>query len=82
MTTKEANDEGPYFLETRPLPGVVVLTLNRPKLLNAISTFFSYELYKKALELQKDESVRCVVLTGTGRGFCAGADVSLLVLQT
>jgi enoyl-CoA hydratase/carnithine racemase len=72
----EATESEPAVLITRPIPGVCVLTFNRPKLLNAISAKFAYEIYEHAIALQKDDSVRCVVLTAKGRGFCAGADVS------
>ena len=54
---------------------VVVLTLNRPERLNAISREMLGELSAKLVEANKDPDTRCVVLTGSGRGFCAGLDL-------
>jgi 2-(1,2-epoxy-1,2-dihydrophenyl)acetyl-CoA isomerase len=55
--------------------GVATITLNRPAVLNAISQQMIEEL-QAALDTVKDEaSVRSVVLTGAGRGFCSGADL-------
>lgn len=55
--------------------GVVTLTLNRPERLNAL-TFATYTELRDAFDaLGADVSVRAVVLTGVGRGFCSGGDV-------
>ena len=55
--------------------GVAVLTLNRPERLNAI-TFAMLDGFSKAVvELDRDPSVRAIVVTGAGRGFCAGLDL-------
>lgn len=54
---------------------VVVLTLNRPERLNAISGAMLSELSAKVVEANKDPDVRCMVLTGAGRGFCSGLDL-------
>ena len=51
------------------------LTLNRPKALNAMSRTMMLELQHYFGELYTDHSVRVVVLTGAGRGFCAGLDL-------
>lgn len=59
----------------RPRPGVVVLQLNRPRQLNAINEVMRDELAETFAALAADTSVRSVVLTGAGRGFCAGIDV-------
>ncbi|OBG00671.1 enoyl-CoA hydratase [Mycobacterium sp. 852014-52450_SCH5900713] len=59
----------------RPCDGVVVLRLNRPKQLNAINEAMQTELRETLADLATDRSVRAVVLTGAGRGFCAGIDV-------
>jgi 2-(1,2-epoxy-1,2-dihydrophenyl)acetyl-CoA isomerase len=55
--------------------GLATITLNRPEALNAITPTMCTELPKALGEAAGDESVRCVVLTGAGRGFCAGADL-------
>lgn len=55
---------------------VRTLTLNRPAALNAFTTAMLVQL-RQALETAAEEaSVRCVVITGAGRGFCAGQDLS------
>ncbi len=55
--------------------GVAVLTLNRPDSLNALNTELMRRLAEAVRKAADDEAVRCVVLTGAGRGFCAGGDV-------
>jgi enoyl-CoA hydratase/carnithine racemase len=58
--------------------GVAVITLNRPAALNAW-TFQMGKEYLQALDASAaDPDVRAVVVTGAGRGFCAGADMSML----
>lgn len=57
--------------------GVLVVTLNRPDKLNAFNPEM-HQLLRKALERALDEAaVRAVLLTGAGRGFCAGQDLAL-----
>ena len=51
------------------------LTLNRPERLNAISITMLELLSEKLLEFEADPEVRVIVLTGAGRGFCAGLDI-------
>jgi 2-(1,2-epoxy-1,2-dihydrophenyl)acetyl-CoA isomerase len=52
--------------------GVTVVTLNRPEALNALTDPMKRELLDCLKSIERDESVRAVVLTGEGRGFCAG----------
>ena len=60
-----------------------ILTINRPKVLNALNTQTLDELRRAILELKRDESVRVVILTGAGeKSFVAGADITELALQT
>ncbi len=54
---------------------VATLTLNRPDRLNAISVPMLDELARQLVELDRDPAVRVIVLTGAGRGFCAGLDL-------
>src|SRR5690349_9081164 len=62
---------------------VAVLTVNRPKVLNALNTDTLDALRRALLELKHDESVRAVVLTGAGeKSFVAGADINELAVQT
>lgn len=57
--------------------GVAVITLNRPSVLNALSTALLAELAQALVELDKDRSVRAAVLTGAGeKAFAAGADIA------
>ncbi len=55
--------------------GVAVLTLNRLEALNAISKEMNAALQKCLSDFELDPAVRCIVLTGAGKGFCAGGDV-------
>jgi 2-(1,2-epoxy-1,2-dihydrophenyl)acetyl-CoA isomerase len=55
---------------------VGVITINRPSRLNAVTPTVGGVLESAFLEMEADSSVRAVVLTGAGRGFCAGADIS------
>lgn len=55
---------------------VVIFTLNRPRRLNAISRSMLTELSAKMVEANKDPEVRCIILTGAGKGFCSGLDLS------
>ncbi|WIX98749.1 enoyl-CoA hydratase/isomerase family protein [Amycolatopsis mongoliensis] len=54
---------------------VRVLTLNRPEKLNALDTALTRSLSEAFAAAEADRDVRAVVLTGAGRGFCAGADL-------
>lgn len=56
--------------------GLVQLVLNRPGVINAFDVDLADRLAKAVDALSKDPSVRCVVLRGEGRGFCAGGDVA------
>jgi 2-(1,2-epoxy-1,2-dihydrophenyl)acetyl-CoA isomerase len=55
---------------------VARLVMNRPDKLNAFDTALRRELHAAARELNDDEDLRVIVLTGEGRAFCAGADLS------
>ncbi|RPE70923.1 enoyl-CoA hydratase/carnithine racemase [Pacificibacter maritimus] len=53
-----------------------ILTMNRPDKLNALNTGLTQALLDALQDADADDTVRAVVLTGAGRGFCAGADLS------
>lgn len=55
--------------------GVAVLTLNRPESLNSFNAQMHTEVRSALKEVKNDKSVRCLLLTGNGRGFCAGQDL-------
>jgi enoyl-CoA hydratase/carnithine racemase len=77
MNTVWADESGePPAVLTEVRDGVAVVTLNRPKRLNAWTTPMGI-LYFDALEkLAHDPAVRAILVTGQGRAFCAGADTS------
>src|ERR1700712_881063 len=54
---------------------VLLLTLNRPERLNAWTPAMSAELTEHITNANDDASIGAIVLTGAGRGFCAGADI-------
>ncbi|MCD1147627.1 enoyl-CoA hydratase-related protein [Peptoniphilus sp. KCTC 25270] len=56
--------------------GIAIVTINREKALNALNSDVLDELAVAFDELDKDDSVKCVILTGAGRSFVAGADIS------
>jgi len=67
---------------TRTANGVTTITLNRPDVLNAIDDALLAGLRDALLDAKTDDAVRAVVLTGAGRGFCAGADLSADAMRT
>ena len=56
--------------------GIAVVSLNRPEILNVLSNTMCKEATKLLKSLEKDPNVRAIVLTGEGRAFCAGLDLS------
>lgn len=58
--------------------GIVTLTLNRPDRLNALSEALLNELEIALCHMAKDDAVKGVLLTGAGKAFCAGADITQL----
>ncbi|MDA4111518.1 MAG: enoyl-CoA hydratase/isomerase family protein [Thaumarchaeota archaeon] len=58
--------------------GVAWITLNRPEVLNACDIATLKKLNSVLKEVETDQSTRCVVITGSGRAFCAGADLQSL----
>lgn len=65
----------PPILVDRPRPGVVVSTLNRPERLNAITPAMFDAMRELREEVERNPDDRVLILTGTGRGFCAGFDL-------
>jgi enoyl-CoA hydratase len=63
-------------LISQPADGVTQLTLNRPERLNALTYDLVTELHDALDAVDRDHSCRAVVITGAGRGFCAGLDLN------
>ena len=61
---------------TEPDPGVGLITMNRPERLNAINPDMLMDFEALFTGLAQDETIRVIVLTGAGRGFCSGADLN------
>ena len=58
--------------------GLGIMTLNRPKCLNAMNGDLVEDFHAVLSELEKDENIRVIILTGAGRAFCAGGDLNYL----
>lgn len=56
--------------------GVATLTFNRPEKFNSFTQELALAVQEKLKEFEKDETVRCIVLTGAGKAFCAGQDLA------
>lgn len=61
---------------TRPRPDIAVITLNRPEKLNALNHELVEDLHRTLDEIGRADDCRVVVLTGAGRGFCSGLDLT------
>ena len=66
----------PIFLITEDRGAVRVLTMNRPEKRNALNTALTQALLAALHAADADEAIGCVVLTGAGQAFCAGADLA------
>ncbi len=67
------------FEEVEPRVGLV--TMNRPEQLNAVNIMMLDEFGELFSLLSKDDAIRVLILTGEGRGFCAGADLNDAVVH-
>ncbi len=69
-------DSDPILAERRgKLNGILWITLNRPEKLNALTFPLLEQMRQILVDARNDRSLRCVVITGAGRGFCAGMDM-------
>ena len=66
---------GDVVLSERPAPHVRLVTLNRPDQLNAINSDLCAALHEELRSIAADRSCRVAIVTGAGRGFCAGVDL-------
>ncbi len=71
-----AQDTAPAQISSTLDAGVLTLTLNRPDKLNAYTAQMGRELTAAFCRADADDAVRVVIVTGAGRAFCAGADIS------
>lgn len=74
MTTTSITTGTPDLLATLDA-GILTLTLNRPDARNAMSRAMNQALQQQLAAAEFDPAVKCIVLTGAGKGFCAGGDV-------
>lgn len=74
MTATSITTGTPDLLATLDA-GVLTLTLNRPDARNAMSRAMNQALQQQLAAAELDPAVKCIVLTGAGKGFCAGGDV-------
>ncbi len=63
-------------IATQMTNSVLTLTMNRPDVLNAVTDTMLHELRDALQNAERDVDVRCIVLTGAGRGFCSGQDLT------
>ena len=77
------SEEAPSGLSVEQAGAVAIVTVNRPSVLNALNLATLDELATTMRRLQRDETVRCVVITGAGeKSFVAGADIKELATLT
>ena len=65
----------------RPAEGVGLIRINRPEARNALSRAVNEALQLQLAKAESDPNVKCIVLTGTGRAFCAGGDVKSMLTR-
>jgi 2-(1,2-epoxy-1,2-dihydrophenyl)acetyl-CoA isomerase len=58
--------------------GIATITFNRPEVRNAFNDVMAEEVQATLKAIERDDSVRCVVVTGAGQGFCAGQDLAVI----
>lgn len=63
------------LLDKNPETHIARVTLNRPERLNAMNESMQHELSEAFRDVAEDDEMRVLILTGSGRGFCSGADV-------
>jgi enoyl-CoA hydratase/carnithine racemase len=66
----------PTLIDLRVESGIATLTLNRPEKRNAMSDAMRSEFAETLERVAADTAIRAVVLTGAGKGFCAGGDIA------
>jgi 2-(1,2-epoxy-1,2-dihydrophenyl)acetyl-CoA isomerase len=64
------------FILSHVEQGVMTITLNRPERLNSFNDVMHQQLAECLKQAERDDTVRCLLITGAGRGFCAGQDLN------
>ncbi|HGV3450331.1 TPA: 2-(1,2-epoxy-1,2-dihydrophenyl)acetyl-CoA isomerase PaaG [Raoultella planticola] len=64
------------FILSEVEQGVMTITLNRPDRLNSFNDLMHHQLAACLTQAERDDNVRCLLITGAGRGFCAGQDLN------
>lgn len=75
-TSPAASPPSPQFITVQVSDGVQTITLNRPDVLNSFTKAMAQEVLAALGEAAANEHIRAVLLTGAGRGFCAGQDLA------
>jgi enoyl-CoA hydratase len=70
------------LLIDRDPAGVGVITLNRPEAMNALNETLVRELDEALVAFEADDAIGCIVVTGAGRAFAAGADIKMMATKT
>ncbi|MFN8527550.1 MAG: enoyl-CoA hydratase-related protein [Anaerolineae bacterium] len=70
------------ILTETPAPGVGLVRLNRPKELNALNKQITREIFDALEAFDHDDSIGCIILTGSDKAFAAGADIKAMVDQS
>ena len=76
MNTADLEATPPVLLIEHPSPGVRLIRLHRAEVLNALNLRLRHALAEAFTQADADEAVRAVVLAGSPRAFCAGADLT------
>jgi 2-(1,2-epoxy-1,2-dihydrophenyl)acetyl-CoA isomerase len=66
------------FIKYQKADGIATVSLNRPDVYNALNDGLCYELQKVFKEISDDNSIRVVILSGEGKGFCSGQDIKAI----
>jgi 2-(1,2-epoxy-1,2-dihydrophenyl)acetyl-CoA isomerase len=77
MSQASKSAAGPVLVESRE-GSILTLTMNRPEQLNALDGHLSKALNEALSRISGDQTVHVVILTGMGRGFCSGGDLSVI----
>lgn len=75
LSSSRLSDNYEHIIVSQPKPSVTLITLNRPKSLNALNSALFHEINDATLKADENESIGAIVLTGSEKAFAAGADI-------